>query len=185
MKQVFVALMFVAAPMSAHAQALDVGDAGGSTTRATISTRSASILPTLPVPAFRPSTSNTAIALDLIPNGSPGEFSTNGFTWFDACDADILATSAAVHCARVGMRTTASQFGTVWYNGATPLPGELIYGQGNPVFRWDGGAFYPYADLGADLGATSKRIAHVYTSAGDLVAEVNALKARVTALESH
>src|SRR5687767_10567040 len=42
----------------------------------------------LPVPSFRPTTTNTAIALDIMPNGSPSDFSTNGKAWVDVCDTD-------------------------------------------------------------------------------------------------
>ena len=44
---------------------------------------------TTSIPYFRPSTANTGMAFDLMPNG------TQRTTWEDICDTDIVANSAA------------------------------------------------------------------------------------------
>ena len=88
-----------------------------------ITTRTA--LTTFPVPSFRPSTANTNIAVDIMPNGSPGEYGgTAGIAWFDVCDADILTDTSSVplRTARVGVHTNWVEFGSNYYNGATALP---------------------------------------------------------------
>lgn len=87
----------------------------------TLSMRTA--LTGFPVPTFRPSTANTVLALDLMPNGSPAQFLDNGYTWLDACDTDILSTTGIpVTCARVGIRSDRVEFGARYFDGGTAKP---------------------------------------------------------------
>ena len=80
-------------------------------------------LTTFPVPCVRPSTSNTVIALDIMPNGNPAENGTNGKAWQDVCDTDIRTGSPAVNTARVGIRASIwAEFGSMAYNGAATVP---------------------------------------------------------------
>lgn len=89
---------------------------GASTQRMSLSTR---LVPTaLPVPTFRPTTEHQNMALDIIPNGAPArEFGNNGYTWFDACDTDILTHAMPVGCARVGIRGDRAEFGYRSFDG--------------------------------------------------------------------
>lgn len=84
------------------------------------------------VPTFQSLKTNSPTALDIWPSGAaPAESSGNGFTWVDACDADLsLNELAPVRCARIAMTSTAAQFGMVNFNGATTLPIEFIVGSG-------------------------------------------------------
>lgn len=91
----------------------------------------------IPVPTLRPTNENSSMALDMSPKGpNPVEFSGNGFTWLDLCDADVQDSNynngvpIPVHCARVAMLSTAAQFGSVNFNGATDLPVQFILGTG-------------------------------------------------------
>lgn len=76
-----------------------------------------------PVPCVRPSTANTVIALDIMPNGNPSEYGANGKAWLDVCDTDVQTGSPAVNTARVGVRATmGAEFGSRAYQGASPIP---------------------------------------------------------------
>jgi hypothetical protein len=87
---------------------------------------------TFPVPSVRPSTANTVIAFDLMPNGSATEYTNNGFAWFDVCDTDCLTTNPALASARVGITATFVEFGSRAFNGATqkPIHFTFTYGAG-------------------------------------------------------
>ena len=75
-----------------------------------------------PVPTFRPLTSNSVLALDLMPNGSPTESTNNGFAWLDVCDADVYASnSPELNSARVGITSYGADFGSRAFNGASLL----------------------------------------------------------------
>lgn|SRR5574337_410601 len=80
-------------------------------------------LTTFPVPSIRPSTANTVIALDIMPNGTPAEYGNNGVAWVDVCYQDCLVGSpAAVDAARVGITSTYAEFGTRAFGSATVKP---------------------------------------------------------------
>lgn len=89
----------------------------------------------IPVPTVRPTQDNSSGAMDFSPKGpNPVEFGSNGFFWLDVCDADVQdsnfnnGVAIPVHCARVAMTSTAAQFGSVNFNGATDLPLQFIVG---------------------------------------------------------
>ena len=86
----------------------------------TISTRTA--ITTFPVPSLRPSSSNSVIALDIMPNGTPSESSGNGYAWIDICDGDILTWSPAMQFARLWITSTGFQIGTNFLNGWVTKP---------------------------------------------------------------
>lgn len=85
-----------------------------------------------PVPYFRPNTTNTTIAFDIMPNGTPAENGTNGYAWFDVIDADASATNPAMTAARVANRSTHIEFGSRSYNGAS-LKKLALAIEGDPV----------------------------------------------------
>jgi hypothetical protein len=61
----------------------------------------------LAVPYFRPLTgTNTPIAFDIMPKGSPANFTSNtGVAWFDMCSTDIEADGTNYECLRHGIFT--------------------------------------------------------------------------------
>jgi len=75
-----------------------------------------------PVPYFRPTTADTALALDIMPNGAAAENGTNGYAWIDVVDTDCSADNPAMCTARIGIRSTHIEFGSRSYNGATLKP---------------------------------------------------------------
>lgn len=85
-------------------------------------------LTTFPVPAFRPETANTPVALDVMPNGAPAEFGNNGYAWADICDADIQVGTAPVTCARIGARSDRIEIGARSFDGGTPKMVALSQG---------------------------------------------------------
>ncbi|HZT90216.1 MAG TPA: hypothetical protein VFA12_19775 [Stellaceae bacterium] len=52
-----------------------------------------------PVPSFRPTTANSTLAMDLMPNGTPSD-GGYGYAWNDICDTDILNAGGGqvTHC---------------------------------------------------------------------------------------
>jgi hypothetical protein len=86
---------------------------------------------TFPVQTARPTTVNTRMASDLMPNGTATANAEGFITWHDDCDADLIANAnAPVGCVRFGADTTLgySAFGSVAYNGGTLRPLCLFYG---------------------------------------------------------
>lgn len=83
---------------------------------------------TYPVPFFRPTTTDTTIAFDLFPNGSPAEVGSDlGVAWMHICNADLKADpNAAVSCIGMAAGTTAHRFGQYCYNSGTKLPIHFI-----------------------------------------------------------
>ena len=86
----------------------------------TIATRDA--VSSWPVPYFRPTTADTALAFDIMPNGAAVENGTNGFAWLDVANTDCSATNPAMAAARVGIRSICVEFGSRAFNGGTLLP---------------------------------------------------------------
>ena len=115
----------------------------------TLSVRDA--LTTFPVPAFRPTTVNTGLALDLMPNGAPGNSGVAPLSvcWFDVCNADTLDGAHAVATARVGCGTALSEFGSYAFTGATLNPlaltmgGTIAMNLANNGYQWDFSGNFP------------------------------------------
>ncbi len=85
-----------------------------------------------PVPTLRPTTANTAIALDIMPNGSPGG---TGIAWHDICDADVLNnTSTPVNFLHLAANSTTLEVGSASLYGGTGKPLIFTYG-GAEKFR--------------------------------------------------
>ena len=116
----------------------------------TLSVRDA--LTTFPVPVFRPTTVNTGLALDLMPNGAPGNSGVAPLSvcWFDVCNADTLSGAHAVATARVGCGTSLSEFGSYAFTGATLNPlaltmgGTIAMNLSNTGYQWDFSANFPF-----------------------------------------
>jgi hypothetical protein len=80
---------------------------------------------TFAVPSFRPTTANSVLAFDLMPNGTPT--AVNGYlTWSDICDTDILnaAGSQVVDCLHLAAGTSAMYIGSL---GFSKTPEPLIF----------------------------------------------------------
>ena len=79
-----------------------------------------------PVPTLRPTTANTAIALDIMPNGSPGG---TGIAWHDICDADVLNNTSTPEALAKRLRVAGCIYTTmrsqVALGGVTDLVGDL------------------------------------------------------------
>jgi Major tropism determinant N-terminal domain len=85
-----------------------------------------------PVPTLRPTTANTPIALDIMPNGSPGG---TGIAWHDICDADVLNnTSTPVNFLHLAANSTTLEVGSASLYGGTGKPLIFTYG-GTEKFR--------------------------------------------------
>lgn len=90
-----------------------------------------------PVATIRPVTANKNAVIDLMPNGTPAEFTTNGIAWFDICNADAKGASPSMNCARIGIYTASALIAALSYNGATDVPLEFAIGTtGNVVARF-------------------------------------------------
>jgi hypothetical protein len=124
-------------------------------------------LTTFPVPAIYPTTSNTVIAVDIMPNGSPSNNGTNGVAWLDICDADIRTGSPAVTALRLGNRkATAVEVGSRNFNGATLLPlwltmGGTTYGTLATTGQWT-------FDAAASSNTASTQLRNTYSSGANV-----------------
>lgn len=81
-----------------------------------------------PVVSMRPQTANTVMVLDVMPNGAPDDFYTDGKAWIDVVDTDCLTGNPALCCAHIGINSTAVQFGSQAYNGAALKPMQFVMG---------------------------------------------------------
>lgn len=118
-----------------------------------------------PVPTFRPKWAGRTIALDLHPSEGATEQAGNGFSWFDACDADVMHSNAnPVRCARLGIRSEGAVFGAVSYNGAAAFSAFVETGT---QLRWGWNAtghYYPVADNAYQIGSSANRVLDVFIS---------------------
>jgi len=78
-----------------------------------------------PIPTIKPTSANKNVAFDIMPTGSPGDYSDNGIAWIDVCDADVSAGSGNVGAARIGITSVAVQFGSRAF-GTTAKPVHFI-----------------------------------------------------------
>lgn len=78
-----------------------------------------------PVATIMPVTNTKNMALDIMPRGAPGDYTDNGITWIDVCDANVSPGSGNVATARMGITSTAVQFGSRNFGG-TSRPVHLI-----------------------------------------------------------
>lgn len=78
-----------------------------------------------PVPTLRPegASANYNLALDLMPKGTPGDFGTNGVTWIDLCDLDVLlASTGNFNAARFAIHTDHIELGSRKFGTNTSRP---------------------------------------------------------------
>ena len=75
----------------------------------------------IPVVSAQPTKSNSVVAFDVFPKGTPTERVDNGFAWADICDGD-LTTAAGTVCARIGARSDAIEFGSRPFGTAAAKP---------------------------------------------------------------
>lgn len=64
-----------------------------------------------PVVAFKPAGITKNIAFDIMPVGIPGNYSGEGITWLDICNANVAPGTGNVYTARVGVTDSTVQFG--------------------------------------------------------------------------
>jgi hypothetical protein len=89
------------------------------------------VLTSEPVPTLRPTTSNTPIAFDVMPNGAPGSTS---IAWVDISDADCYASTAPVNFLHLAANSTALQIASSSLYGGTGKPLTFLYGS-MEIFR--------------------------------------------------
>lgn len=79
-------------------------------------------LKAFPVPSFRPSTPGRVIGVDAFPSAGASAHPDNGYSWFDACDADIQHANGnvPVTCARMGIKPDRVEFGSRNFDGGAP-----------------------------------------------------------------
>lgn len=74
-----------------------------------------------PAGYLQPQTDDKAMALDLMPKGTPVEVSGHGFAWVDVCDKDLEADpTIPTVAARLGVRSDCAVVGAYAFNGAAP-----------------------------------------------------------------
>lgn len=127
-----------------------------------------------PVPTFQPLREGKPIAVDLQPLGpNPVESPGNGWSWFDACNADVMHDNTVpITCGRVAVMTIngapAGYAGTLTYNDAPAGNFWLVTGT---MPRWGvayNGNFLPYADSAYSVGLPSNRATAVYAVNGTI-----------------
>lgn len=85
-------------------------------------------LTAFPVPCLRAETDDTVTVLDVCPKGEPDEIEGEGLAWIDVVDTDVLAGDPDACSARVGITSTAVQFGSRSFNSAATKPIEFVMG---------------------------------------------------------
>lgn len=154
---------------------------------------------TFPVPTFRPFKANSPLALDLHPAGpTPVESPGNGYTWFDACDNQLISQPLTpISCARLAMRSVGAVVSAVSYNGD---PAFNLYFETATALQWGintSGILYPVRDAQTQIGSGSQRVTDIFLSgwggaypnpyaahSHSLTATIIALEARIAALEA-
>jgi len=82
-----------------------------------------------PVTTIKPTgNSSKNIAFDIMPTGTPGNYSDNGIAWIDVCDSDVSAGAVATATARIGITSSAVQFGSRAFGGASDKPIQFVIG---------------------------------------------------------
>jgi hypothetical protein len=89
-----------------------------------------------PVPYFRPTSTNSVIAFDVMPAGSPQD-QTSGTTWGDWCNTDLSSNlNGAISTARIAVHSNYAEIGTYSYNGAPNIPFQIsAYGVSEMQFK--------------------------------------------------
>lgn len=94
----------------------------------TFSLTARSAITQFPVAVLRPTGQATIAALDIVPTAGAVPHPDNGFTWVDACDADVLHANGGtpVSCARMGIKPDRVEFGSRSFDGSTPRDVYII-----------------------------------------------------------
>lgn len=79
-----------------------------------------STVTTIPVAAFRPTKTDTVMAVDIMPNGAPSS-GPGGFAWLDICDVDCRDNLDPTHVARYCVKSDSVRLMSLAY-GLTALP---------------------------------------------------------------
>jgi hypothetical protein len=74
---------------------------------------------TVPVPSFRPTTTNSLCAFDVMPNGTPSEDATNGICWMDIVDKDCLDSNPSLTTTRLAVYSDHAALESRGFNGGT------------------------------------------------------------------
>lgn len=80
-----------------------------------------------PVSTLKPVLSGN-MAFDIMPMGTPGNYSDNGIAWMDVCDANVIGGAGAVTTARVGVSGSAVQLGMRSFGGASEKKVNIVMG---------------------------------------------------------
>ena len=74
----------------------------------------------IPVPFYRPTLANTAIAFDISPNGTPSDFSANtGVSWIDICSIDCTGAVTNYETLRLGKFSSSTHTGAAHISAAS------------------------------------------------------------------
>jgi hypothetical protein len=114
-----------------------------------------------PVPVLRPRQATQNCAMDIMPNGAPGDFMGNGIAWIDVCNTDCISSNPALSTARVGAFVDHVEFGSRSFNGAPSLPVRFTVGA-NPVIEM-------LADTTSTINLNSSRIVQSQSLGGSFV----------------
>jgi hypothetical protein len=114
-----------------------------------------------PVPTLRPRANTQNCALDIMPNGAPGDFMSNGITWIDVCNTDCIASNPAMSTGRLGVFFDHIEMGSRSFNGAPPLPVYFTV-NGSPVIQM-------LADSHNTINLNSSRVIQSQSVGGDFV----------------
>lgn len=81
-----------------------------------------------PVPSFKPTSPGQVIGVDAFPSAGAAPHPDNGYSWFDACDADLQHANGnvAVTCARMGVKHDRVEFGSRNFDGGMPKDVYII-----------------------------------------------------------
>ena len=73
----------------------------------------------IPVATAQSYAHNQIMSLDITPNGNPSNYGTQGVTWIDLMDIDIVHSSPASNSLRLGMRTNRMDIGGMHFTGTS------------------------------------------------------------------
>lgn len=92
-------------------------------------------VPSFPVPYFRPTTATKTMAMDLMPNGSPSDYSGNGLCWFDCDDKDTYIDENNLNTSRLGISSTVAYVASMKFGTATAKPFAIVVGSNEATDR--------------------------------------------------
>jgi hypothetical protein len=89
-----------------------------------------SLLP-IPVPSFTPTADRQVIGVDAYPSPGAEPDPDNGYSWFDACDANLMHSKGdtPVTCARMGIKADRVEFGSREFDGGAQKDVYIIRGK--------------------------------------------------------